>query len=297
VHFLLQIDMKTALNKKVEGYLNDVRTQLREQKLASSGVSREGQTLIVRFRDAATRDKAVSVITKSAADLELRSTDDGAEFRIVASVRPEAVKRTQEFALQQNVSTLRNRVNELGVAEPVIQQQGADRIVVQLPGVQDTAKAKEILGRTAALEIRMVAEDLNDPTNLQAGAAGNPPFGTEYYTERQGGGLLVRRTAVLSGDRITDAQPGFDGQDGKPAVHISLDGQGSRIFQQVTRDNIGKRMAILLIEKGSAEVVTAPVIRSEIGGGRVHTGPSREVAILTVSSAARGLWLDCRPQK
>ncbi len=291
VHFLLQIDMKTALNKKIEGYVNDVRTQLREQKIASAGVSRDGQTVIVRFRDAATRDKAMTVLGKNAPDLTLRSVDEGSEFRIVATLRPEAIKRSQEFALQQNVTTLRNRVNELGVAEPVIQQQGADRIVVQLPGVQDTAKAKEILGRTAALEVRMVAEDLNDVTNLQAGAAGNPPFGTEYYTERGGGGLLVRRTAVLTGDRITDAQPGFDGQTGEPAVHITLDGQGARIFQQVTRENVNKRMAILLIEKGSAEVVTAPVIRTEIGGGRVQisgrmtTSEARDVSLLLRAGA------------
>jgi len=291
VHFLLQIDMKAALSKKIEGYVNDLRTTLREQKIASAGVTRDGQTVIVRFRDEATRDKASTVIGKTAVDLSLRNVDEGGEFRIVATVRPEAIKRSQEFALQQHVTTLRNRVNELGVAEPVIQQQGADRIVVQLPGVQDTAKAKEILGRTAALEIRMVAEDLNDPASLQAGAAGNPPFGTEYFTERNGGGLLVRRTAVLSGDRITDAQPGFDGQTSEPAVHITLDGQGARIFQQVTRENVNKRMAILLIEKGSAEVVTAPVIRSEIGGGRVQisgrmtTAEARDVSLLLRAGA------------
>jgi len=291
VHFLLQIDMKAALNKKVEGYVNELRTTLREQKIASAGVTREGMTVIVRFRDAATREKASVAITKASPDLSLREVEEGGEFRLIASVRPEALKRSQEFALQQNITTLRNRVNELGVAEPVIQQQGADRIVVQLPGVQDTAKAKELLGRTAALEVRMVAEDLNDVASLQAGAAGNPPFGTEYYTERGGGGLLVRRTAVLTGERITDAQPGFDGQTGEPAVHITLDGQGSRIFQQVTRENVNKRMAILLIEKGKAEVVTAPVIRTEIGGGRVQisgrmtTAEARDTSLLLRAGA------------
>ena len=291
VHFLLQIDMKAALNKKVEGYVNELRTTLREQKIASAGVTREGMTVIVRFRDAATREKASVAITKGSPDLSLREVEEGGEFRLIASVRPEALKRSQEFALQQNITTLRNRVNELGVAEPVIQQQGADRIVVQLPGVQDTAKAKELLGRTAALEVRMVAEDLSDVASLQAGAAGNPPFGTEYYTERGGGGLLVRRTAVLTGERITDAQPGFDGQTGEPAVHITLDGQGSRIFQQVTRENVNKRMAILLIEKGKAEVVTAPVIRTEIGGGRVQisgrmtTAEARDTSLLLRAGA------------
>jgi preprotein translocase subunit SecD len=291
VHFLLQIDMKAALNKKVEGYVNELRTTLREQKIASAGVSRDGQNIVVRFRDEATRDKAATALGKATQDLSLRNVEEGGEFRIIASVRPEALRQAQEFALQQNVTTLRNRVNELGVAEPVIQQQGADRIVVQLPGVQDTAKAKELLGRTAALEIRMVAEDLSDVASLQAGAAGNPPFGTEYFTERNGGGLLVRRTAVLTGDRITDAQPGFDGQTGEPAVHITLDGQGARIFQQVTRENVNKRMAILLIEKGSAEVITAPVIRTEIGGGRVQisgrmtTSEARDTALLLRAGA------------
>jgi preprotein translocase subunit SecD len=247
--------------------------------------------LVVRFRDAAAREKASVVITRASPDLSLREVDEGTEFRLVATIRPEAVRQTQEFALQQNITTLRNRVNELGVAEPVIQQQGADRIVVQLPGVQDTAKAKELLGRTAALEVRMVAEDLSDVASLQAGAAGNPPFGTEYFTERNGGGLLVRRSAVLTGERITDAQPGFDGQTGEPAVHITLDGRGARIFQQVTRENVNKRMAILLIEKGSAEVVTAPVIRTEIGGGRVQisgrmtTAEARDTALLLRAGA------------
>ncbi|MBC7780151.1 MAG: protein translocase subunit SecD, partial [Proteobacteria bacterium] len=291
VHFMLQIDTRAALTKRIEGYVNDVRTALREQKIVSAGISREGQAVTVRFRDSASREKAMALIAKNSPDLSLRTVDEGEEFRLVATLSPEAQRRSQEFALQQNVTTLRNRVNELGVAEPVILQQGADRIVVQLPGVQDTAKAKEILGRTAALEIRMVAEDLMDPSNLQAGANGQPPFGTEYYVERNGGGLLVRRSAVLSGDRITDAQPGFDGQTSEPAVHLTLDGAGARIFQQVTRENVNKRMAILLIEKGSAEVVTAPVIRSEIAGGRVQisgrmtTAEARDTALLLRAGA------------
>jgi preprotein translocase subunit SecD len=195
VHFLLQIDMKTALNKKVESYVNELRTTLREQKISSAGVTREGMNLVVRFRDAAAREKASVVITRASPDLSLREVDEGTEFRLVATIRPEAVRQTQEFALQQNITTLRNRVNELGVAEPVIQQQGADRIVVQLPGVQDTAKAKELLGRTAALEVRMVAEDLSDVASLQAGAAGNPPFGTEYFAHLPAGHPRERQQA------------------------------------------------------------------------------------------------------
>src|SRR5256885_11508916 len=171
-------------------------------------------------------------------------------------------------ALKQNIVTLHNRINELGVAEPVIQQQGLDRIVVELPGVQDTAKAKDILGRTASLEIRMLDEEKMTPESLSAAARGQVPFGDEYYVERNGQPVLVRKQVVLTGDRLTDAQAGFDQQTNEPAVHLRLDGHGARIFQEVTRENVGKRMAILLIEKGKGEVITAPVIRSEIPGGR-----------------------------
>lgn len=270
VHFLLQVDMKGAISKRVEAYTNDIRGALREKRIQYSGVTRDGLSLIVRFRDAALRDKALSEIAKTAPDLDLRTQDDQGEFRIVGTLKPEAQRRTQDFALQQNITTLRNRVNELGVAEPIIQQQGAERVVVQLPGVQDTAKAKEILGRTATLEIRMVEEEKMDGATLQAALGGQVPFGTELYMERGGQPILVKKQVVLTGDRINDAQPGFDGQTGEPAVHISLDGTGARIFQQVTRESVGKRMAILLFEKGKGEVVTAPVIRQEIGGGRVQ---------------------------
>jgi len=167
------------------------------------------------------------------------------------------------------------------------QQQGADRIVVQLPGVQDTAKAKDILGRTATLEVRLVDDEASaNPTVMEAAAKGQPPMGTEYYVERGGRGLLVKKQVVLTGDRLTDAQPGFDGQTQEPAVHLTLDSAGARIFKDVTRDNVGKRMAILLIEKGKGEVVTAPVIRTEIGGGRVQisgrmtTTEANDVALL-----------------
>ncbi|MFB0935087.1 MAG: protein translocase subunit SecD, partial [Propionivibrio sp.] len=184
---------------------------------------------------------------------------------------PAAILKMQEFAIKQNMGTLHNRINELGVAEPVIAQQGADRIVVQLPGVQDTAKAKDILGRTATLEIRMVDDT---PGALEAALAGQVPFGVELYVERGGRPLLVRKQVLLTGDRLTDAQPGFDNQTQEPAVHLTLDSAGSRIFKEITRENVGKRMAILLIEKGKGEVVTAPVIRTEIGGGRVQISGS-----------------------
>jgi len=271
VHFLLQVDMKAAIAKKLEATLNDVRSNLREKRIQYTGIAREGQAIVVRFREPSMREKGLGEISRSLPDLELKTVEDGGEFRIVATLKPEAQKRTQEYSLQQNITTLRNRVNELGVAEPIIQQQGAERVVVQLPGVQDTAKAKDILGRTATLEVRMVDDDAsNNPAAIQAAQAGQVPFGDELYVERGGAPILVRKQVVLTGDRINDAQPGFDNQTGEPAVHINLDGTGARIFHQVTRENVGKRMAILLFEKGKGEVVTAPVIRSEIPGGRVQ---------------------------
>ena len=270
VHFLLQVDMQAAITKRLESMAADLRTSLREKNIRHGGITREGQTLRVRFRDPATRDAARSAMLDSFPDLAVTEREDGQDLLLAGSLKPEAVKRTQEYALRQNITTLHNRINELGVAEPVIQQQGLDRVVVQLPGVQDTAKAKDILGRTASLEIRMVAEEHMNPAMLAAGAKGQPPFGTEYYVERNGQPLLVRRQVVLTGDRLTDAQPGFDNQTHEPAVHLRLDGQGARVFQEVTRENVNKRMASLLIEKGKGEVITAPVIRSEIPGGRVQ---------------------------
>jgi len=292
VHFLLQVDMKAAIAKKLEATLNDVRSNLREKRIQYTGVAREGQAIVVRFRESSMREKGLQELSRSLPDLELKTVDDGGEFRIIATLKPEAQKRTQDYSLQQNITTLRNRVNELGVAEPIIQQQGADRVVVQLPGVQDTAKAKDILGRTATLEVRMVDDDAtNNPAAIQAAQAGQVPFGDEFYVERGGAPILVRRQVVLTGDRINDAQPGFDNQTGEPAVHISLDGTGARIFHQVTRENVGKRMAILLFEKGKGEVVTAPVIRSEIPGGRVQisgrmtTQEAHDVALLLRAGA------------
>ena len=267
VHFLLQVDMKGALTKKLDSTSADLRTVMRDKNLRHGGVNREGERIVVRFRDIETRDKARYAIGDSQPDLLVTEAGDASEPRLVATLKPEALNKLGEFALKQNITTLHNRINELGVAEPIIQQQGQDRIVVQLPGVQDTAKAKDILGRTATLEIRMV----DDSTGaLEAALAGNPPFGTEVYTERGGQPLLVKKQVVLTGDRLTDAQPGFDNQTNEAAVHLTLDSAGARIFKDVTRENINKRMAILLIEKGKGEVVTAPVIRSEIGGGRVQ---------------------------
>lgn len=291
VHFLFQVDMRGALTKRLDSYAGDIRSQLRDKRIRHTGITREGQTIFVRFRDTETRDKARRLILDNLPDLAVVETGSATEPRLDVTIRPEAEKRIQEFAIKQNITTLHNRVNELGVAEPVIQQQGADRIVVQLPGVQDTAQAKKILGRTATLEIRMVDEENMNPTALNAAQAGQVPFGDEFYIERNGAPLLVKKQVVLTGERLTDAQPGFDPQTNEPAVHLTLDSTGARIFRDVTRENVGKRMAILLIERGKGEVVTAPVIRTEIGGGRVQisgrmsTQEANEVALLLRSGA------------
>jgi len=285
VHFLLQVDMQAATTKKLESLAGDIRSTLRDRNLRHTGIQREGQTLRIRFRETETRDKGREVLA-SLGDLAFVERGEGEDLLLVATLKPDAVKRTQDYALKQNITTLHNRINELGVAEPVIQQQGADRIVVQLPGVQDTAKAKDILGRTASLEIRMVDEEKMTPAVLAAAAAGDVPFGTEYYVERNGAPVLVKKQVVLTGDRLTDAQPGFDSQTQEPSVNMRLDGPGARIFQEVTRENVGKRMAILLIEKGKGEVITAPVIKTEIPGGRVQisgrmsTTEANDVALL-----------------
>jgi preprotein translocase subunit SecD len=268
VHFLLQVDMKGALDKAANRYTTDIRSLMREKKVIYAGVVREGPNVVLRFREGAERNRARVEIEKAFPDLLLREQDAaGGELRLVAGLKPEAQKRIQDGAIQQNITILRNRVNELGVAEPIIQQQGSDRVVVQLPGVQDTARAKDILGRTATLEIRMVNDE---PGALDAARNGQAPLGTDLFQDRNGEPLLVRRQVVLTGDRINDAQSGFDSRTNEPAVHVNLDGSGARIFKEVTRENVGKRMAIVLVEKGKAEVITAPVIREEIGGGRVQ---------------------------
>ena len=271
VHFLLQVDMKSALTKRLDATAADLRSMMRDKSLRYGGITREGNNIVVRFRDADTRDKARQLITDAQPDLTLTEAQDATEFRLIGTLKQAAEMRLQEYAIKQNMTTLHNRINELGVSEPVIQQQGADRIVVQLPGVQDTAKAKEILGRTASLEVRMVDDEGSaNPSVMDQASKGSPPAGDDYYVERGGRPLLVKKQVVLTGDRLTDAQAGFDNQTHEPAVHLTLDSAGARIFKEITRDNVGKRMAILLIEKGRGEVVTAPVIRSEIGGGRVQ---------------------------
>ncbi|MDR2196120.1 MAG: protein translocase subunit SecD [Gallionellaceae bacterium] len=263
VHFLLQVDMKGALDKSLEAATGDIRGALREQNISYSGVTRDGNQLTVHFLDAAARSQGEAEIGKRFTIFSMNDREQDGEFLLVIGLKPEELKRIQEAALQQNLVTLRNRVNELGVAEPVIQQQGADRIVVQLPGVQDTAQAKDILGRTATLEVRLVDEE----HQYVEGSA--LPFGSDMFRESNGTPLLVKKAVIFTGERLNDAQPGFD-QNNQPAVNLSLDGVGARKFKEVTRANVGKRMAIILFEKGRGEIITAPVIREEIGGGRVQ---------------------------
>lgn len=270
VHFLLQVDMKAALDKAAESTVGDFRMSLRKEKINYYGIERQGQVVVVKFESEAEATRARNLLAKDFSDLTYKISGSNKDISLTASMSVMAQKRIQEFALKQNLQTLHNRINELGVAEPIVQQQGLDRIVVQLPGVQDTAKAKEILGRTATLEIRMVDEEKSDMATLQKAQNGQVPFGDELFSDREGRPVLVKKNVVLTGDRITDAGPGVNGQNGASVVNVTLDGRGAGIFKNVTRENVGKRMAILLIEKGSTEVITAPVINEEIGGGRVQ---------------------------
>jgi preprotein translocase subunit SecD len=271
VHFMLQVDMNAALQRRADVLLGDVRTALREKTVRHNGLSRQGATLVLRLRDEATEAAATQVLQDQFPDLLISPGTDGADRTLSLTLNPVAARAVQDQALKQNITTLHNRINELGVSEPVIQQQGIDRIVVQLPGVQDTAKAKDILGRTATLEIRMVDESAE---GLAAERNNGPvPFGAERYPDRSGQPVIVKRDVLLTGENLTDAQAGFDDTQ-QPAVHLTLDAKGARIFRDVTRENVNKRMAIILFEKGRGEVVTAPVIRTEIGGGRVQISGS-----------------------
>ena len=268
VHFLLQVDMRAAITKRAEATLPDLRTQLRDKRIRHTGMNRVGNVVEVSFASEEERARANDLLRNTQPDLVLSLPEaSAAPYLLRAELSQKAVQNVQSYALKQNISTLHNRINELGVAEPVIAQQGADRIVVQLPGVQDTAKAKDILGRTATLEVRLVDDS---PEALAQLAQGNVPFGDEKFMDREGNVLLVKRRVILTGENLNDAQPGFDSQTQEPTVNLELDSRGARIFQDVTRDNVGKRIAIILFEKGKGEVVTAPVVRQEIGGGRVQ---------------------------
>jgi preprotein translocase subunit SecD len=283
VHFMLQVDMQAALTKRAESVAGDLRSQLREANVRHGGISRNGQTVEIRLRDAQTLAAARRVIADQFADVQVAEAAEGTEYKLTASLKPEAARRVQEQALKQNMVTLHNRINELGVAEPVIQQQGLDRIVVQLPGVQDTAKAKDILGRTATLEMRLVDESA-EARSAELGS-GPVPFGSERYLERDGRAVIVKKQVILTGDSLTDAQPGFDQQTQQPKVDLTVDAKGGRIMRDVSRENLKKRMAILLFEKGKGEVLTAPVIQGELGNrfqisGSMSVNEAADLALL-----------------
>ncbi len=282
VHFMLQVDMRTAITKRLDTLSSDIRLALREKDVRHSGINRVGQTIEIRARDAATLEAARRVITDQLTDLQLTSSS-GSEPTLVATFKPESLRGVQDQAIKQNITTLHNRVNELGVAEPVIQQQGADRVVVQLPGVQDTAKAKDILGRTATLEMRLVDESAEGHAAEMNN--GPVPFGSERFLQPDGRPVIVKRQVILTGDSLTDAQPGFDSQTQQPKVDLTVDAKGGRIMRDVSRENLKKRMAIILFEKGKGEALTAPVIQGELGNrfqisGSMTVNEANDLALL-----------------
>ena len=263
VDFLLQVDMKGAIDKKAESFAGDLRTVLRDKGVRSSPISRNGQTLEVTFRDAASAETARGLIADQFTDLAATVVQDGADYKLTATIKPEAARRLQDAALKQNITTLHNRINELGVAEPVIQQQGIDRIVVQLPGVQDTAKAKDILGRTATLEMRLVDESAEGRAAMSG--SGPVPFGAERFNDRAGRPVIVKKQVLATGENLTDAQAGFDSQKQEPNVSLTMDAKGGRVMRDTSRENIGKRMAIVLFEKGKGEAISVATINGELG--------------------------------
>jgi preprotein translocase subunit SecD len=273
VHFMLQVDMQAALSKRAESLAGDIRSALREKKVRHDGITRNGQAIEIRFRDPAGADVVRQIIKDQFPDLVIADVADGAQLKLVASITQLAASKVQEQALKQNITTLHNRVNELGVAEPVIQQQGLDRIVVQLPGVQDTAKAKDILGRTATLEIRMADESAEARAALAG--SGPVPFGSEKFVEQSRDGntsyVITKKQIVLTGDRLTGATSSFD-QNQRPAVSVDLDSIGGRVMRDLTRENVGKLMAIIIFERGRGEAISVARIQSEFGSSFQITG-------------------------
>ena len=270
VHFTMRVDMHAAVDKTFDRISGDFRRQLRKDKIRTGNMRRSGDTLIVPFQDAATLQATLPKLKETAPDAELKADGNN----LVVSLPETTQTQIRDAAVKQNINTLHNRVNELGVAEPIIQQAGPDRIVVQLPGVQDTAKAKDIIGRTATLEVRMVADD---PALRQQAEAGNVPAGYELLPTAEGGQLLVSKQVEFTGDNINDAQAGFT-HDNRPSVNLKLDNAGTSIFADLTRNNVGRRTAMILIDQGKAEIVTAPTINEPIPGGNVQISGSMNVA-------------------
>jgi preprotein translocase subunit SecD len=267
VHFLMQVDTKAVLSKRVQGMQSSVRSILRDKNVRHAGIGRSGDAIEIKFREPETRAKAVDVLQAQLPELALAEAADGADLKLVATLKPQALKETVENAVQQNITTLSKRVNELGVAEPLIQRQGADRIIVQLPGVQDVSRAKDIIGRTATLEVRMVDESVVRGTEESAAV----PFGSELFKVGKGAPVVLYKEPVLTGDYISNATASFD-QHQQPSVSIDLNGDGGRKMREATRGKIGKLMAIVLFEKNKGEVLTVATIQDELGARFQITG-------------------------
>jgi preprotein translocase subunit SecD len=283
VHFMLQVDMKDVISKKAESTSNDLRTLLRDKNVRHSGITRDKNNVEIKFREMAILNAAKDVVQDQLQDYEATVTPDGTEFKLTLTPKPTAVIKLQEQALKQNITTLHNRINELGVSEPVIAQQGTDRIVVQLPGVQDTAKAKDILGRTATLEMRLVDES-TEGRLAELGQA-PVPFGSDRMFQRDGRVVILKKQVIITGENLNDAQTGIDQQNQQPKVDLTVDAKGGRIMRDVSRENLKKRMAIVLFEKGKGEVLTAPVIQAELGNrfqisGAMNITEANDLALL-----------------
>ena len=258
VHFMLQVDMKTAVLRRLDTIAVDIRSLMREKNLRYESSERNGETVETVFADAAQAQKAQYAIQDQMLDMQAQLQGN----KVITSFKPQTLVTFQDQALKQNIQTLHNRINELGVAEPVIQQQGLDRVVVQLPGVQDTAKAKDILGRTATLEMRLVDES----TEARAAAAGGMvPFGSERFPTADGTQVVLKKDVLVTGENLTDAQSGFDSQNQQPIVSLSLDAKGGNIMRDVSRRNLRKGMAILLFEKGKGTAISVATIQGELG--------------------------------
>ena len=284
VHFLMQVDLTNIEAKESSGRINEIRTLLRENKIRYDQITFEQGEILVQLTNENDLKKSKNILLQDDSSFnfsqninlggttgreKIKEISDNGAFIIAIEGSQANKEEMTKFAIKQNLETLNNRINELGVAEPVIQQQGENRIVVQLPGVQDTAKAKDIIGRTALLEMRLVDDDAS-PTDIDNAIDGNIPVGRDLFYDRNENPLLLKKDIILTGENINNAGPGVDNQTGQSIVSLTLDGKGANIFKKITRDNVGKRIAILLIEKNVTEVITAPVIKSEIGGGRVQ---------------------------